>query len=93
MAMEDSATGPRFVAGDAAEAEKAEERRANWHDGGSVRGGFMTGKKGYGDDGMADVSISSRYSDKEHLHSFRTDVGAGVHASACRGVMIAHVSC
>ncbi len=48
----------------------------------------MTGHRGYGGDGGDDVSVSSRYSDKEHMHSFRDDVGKGflpclVCAQAC----------
>lgn len=83
MGLDDSASGTGRVASDA-EAEKGPAitaNRANWHDGGSVHGGFMTGKnKGYGGDGgVEDASYSSRYSDKEHLPSFRTDVGAGDH--------------
>lgn len=78
MGLDDSASGNgRLVVSDAEKGAQA-ERRANWHDGGSVRGGFMTGKTGYGGDGMADVSVSSRYSDKEAMPSFRNDVGAGV---------------
>lgn len=73
-------------------------RRANWHDGGSVRGGFMTGHRGYGGDGGGDVSVSSRYSDKEHMHSFRDDVGKGflpclVCAQACSESTAAAVLC
>lgn len=64
-----------------------EERIANWHDGGGIKGTWMTGRTNYTDDGMADVSVSSKYSDKEVMHSFRDDVGkgtwwqAGVHLS------------
>lgn len=81
MGLDDSASGNGHM-GSESEAEKgpaSRENRANWHDGGSVHGGFMTGKnKGYGGDGgVEDASYSSRYSDKEHLPSFRTDVGAG----------------
>ena len=43
-----------------------------------MRGSFMTGHRGYGGDGGGgDVSVSSRYSDKEHMHSFRDDIGKG----------------
>ncbi len=74
---DDSASGGgRAARAAAADAEEAPRANREWADD-SVRGGFMTGKKGYSPDGMADVSVSSRYSDKEHLPSFRTDVGAG----------------
>lgn len=58
------------------EAEKA-PRSQEWADDSVRGGGFMTSRKTYRPDGMADVSVGSRYSDKEHLPSFRTDVGAG----------------
>ena len=35
--------------------------------------GFLTGRK----DGMEDVSVSSKYSDKEVMHSNREDLGKG----------------
>lgn len=77
MPNDDSASGGgRAARAAAADAEAAPRASREWADD-SVRGGFMTGKKGYSPDGMADVSVSSRYSDKEHLPSFRTDVGAG----------------
>lgn len=73
---DDSASGSGRAA--VADAEKAPRTSREWADD-SVRGGFMTSKKSYSPDGMADVSVGSRYSDKEHLPSFRTDVGAGEH--------------
>lgn len=41
----------------------------------------MTGRANYTDDGIADVSVSSKYSDKEVMHSFRDDVGKGNHVT------------
>lgn len=59
-------------------AEKAPAHEREWADDSVRGGGWMTGHKRYNTDGsVADASYSSKYSDKEHLPSFRTDVGAG----------------
>jgi hypothetical protein len=76
--QEDSAAGGKYGPSiSAAEKAPAEQDNREWADD-SVRGGWMTGAKRYNTDGsVADASYSSKYSDKEHLPSFRTDVGAG----------------